>query len=143
MKYSMWIIAFIALTVSLGFAATTDNPGQTTQVQKEIVQVTQAQPSGDQPVSAEGQAEVKRKEFVDRLTALRDRESDLDRQAIALRQELENLQSRMEQAKLELKRVKVDQKDVQRNFKELEREKKIFDKKDKLRKKMDKLQSGN
>jgi chromosome segregation ATPase len=143
MKCSMWIIAVIALLISNGFSATKDNPGQTTQVQKEIAQVTQAQPSEDQPVSAEGQAEVKRKEFVDRLIELRDRESELDKQTIMLRQEYENLQSRLKQIKLELKRVRVDQKDVQRNIKELEREKKVFDKKDERRKEMDKLQSGN
>lgn len=145
MKCSVWILAVIVSTTSIGFAAVTDTPRDQMKAGQENVQLAKMQTGQSQakPLSAEGQAEVKRKEFVDLMTVLKDRESELDRQTITLRQEASNLQSRMEQVKLELKRVRVDQKEVQRNIRELDRERKIFDKKDKQRKIIEKMQSGN
>ncbi|RPH94692.1 hypothetical protein EHM69_06610 [candidate division KSB1 bacterium] len=144
MKFSIWIIAAAVLTVGIRHAAAKNISRDPVKTPQENVRVEQIQTEQvrDQPFSAEVWAEVIRKEFVGRLTDLRDWESDLDRQVIALDQEISDLQSQIEYNRLELERVRVDQKDVQRNIKELEREKDIFDKKDELRKKTERLQSG-
>ncbi len=142
---NIWIMVMLALVAGNVFAATTIKP-QTQMLPRYCnAQYAQAQTQVvEEPVlSAEEQAVVQRKDFVDRLTELRDRESSLDKQAIQLIQDNSALASQLDQNNLERKRVKVDLKDVKRNIKELEREKNIFDKKDKQRKKIEKLMSGN
>jgi len=139
MKCGPGIIAVIVLTVSIGSAAGKNTPCDQMRARQESDLVAQTDLGRYQSVSAEGNAEAKREEFADRMTELRDWESDLDKQAIELHQEISDLQSLLEQNALELERVKVDQKDVQRNIRELEHERMLFDKKDRLRRKMGKL----
>lgn len=145
MKKSNWAFAAIMLVASIAFA--TDNTTRANQaaLRQELIQLAQAQTdqAAEVPLTPEQNAEIQRKDFVDRLTELRDRDSDLDKQAIRITQEISVLESQLKQSKLETKRVKIDQKDVKRNIKELEREKNLFDKQDKRRKQMDALRSGN
>ncbi len=144
-KKNIWIMIMLALIAGNVFAATTIKPQTQTlpRYYNAPNAQTQTQVVEEPVLSAEEQATVQRKEFVDRLTELRDKESSLDKQAIQLIQDNSALASQLEQNNLERKRVKVDLKDVKRNIKELEREKNIFDKKDKQRKKIEKLMSGN
>ena len=145
MKKNIWGLVMLALVAGNVFAVATITPRTQALPRYYSAQFAQAQtPVIEEPVlSAEEQAIEQRKDFVDRLTELRDRESSLDKQAIELIQSNSALASQLDQNNLERKRVKVDQKDVKRNIKELEREKNIFDKKDKQRKKIEKLMSGN
>ncbi|MBL0063006.1 MAG: hypothetical protein IPP40_16370 [bacterium] len=145
MKKNIWVLVMFALVAGNSFAAATITPRNQMIPRYYNAQYAQAQvQQTPEPVqSAEEQAVVQRKEFVDRLTELRDRESSLDKQAIQLIQDNSALASQLDQNNLERKRVKVDQKDVKRNIKELQKEKNIFDKKDKKRMKMDKLMYSN
>jgi hypothetical protein len=139
------MIAIIGWIVSYGFAAAIDIPRDQIKAHQGLVQIAfmYSGPGYDLPISDEGKAEVKRKEFIDRLIELRGQDSILEMQTFELNQENFNMLSQLEQNQLKLKQVKVDRKDVRRTIKELEREKQLFDKKDSLRKKMDKSQSAN
>lgn len=148
MNLNIWLLFVITLAIGNTFANT--SPALHNQFFPRLSEAQFAQAQTEQTVkseepelNAEEQAVLQRKEFVERLTELRDKESSLDKQAIQLIQDNSALASQLDQNNLERKRVKIDQKDVKRNIKELEREKKIFDKKDKQRKKIDKMLSGN
>lgn len=145
MKKNIWGLVMLALVVGNVFAAATIKPRVQALPRYYNAQYAQAQAqqTPEAVQTAEEQAVEQRKEYVDRLTELRDKKSSLDKQAIQLIQDNSALASQLDQNNLERKRVKIDQKDVKRNIKELEREKNIFDKKDKQRKKIEKLMSGN
>jgi hypothetical protein len=140
MKYSIWMIAVIVWTVSNGFSVAMDIPRDQMRTHQDFIQIAFMYngPGYDMPISTEGKAEAMRKEFMDKLSELRGKDSDLEMQTFKLNQENFDMQSQLEQNELELKQVKFDWKDVQRVIKEIEREKHLFDKKDKLRKSVDK-----
>lgn len=145
MKLNIWLLLIFSLALGSVYAA--DPPALDSQVLASpyIAQFVQAQvPQAEEPeLSAEQQAVLQRKEFVDRMIELRDRRSELDKQSVQLVQDKYELSSQLNQNELERKRVRIDQKAVTRNIKELERETNIFTKRDKQRKKIEKMQSGN
>jgi TolA-binding protein len=145
MKWTVWILVVIVLIVSSAPAATMDFPRGPMKLRPNYVQIAFIHNgiSFDLPISAEGKAKVKQREFMNRLSELKGKYSDLEMQTFELNQENLDMQSQLEQNTLELKQVEIDRKGVRRTIKELEREKNIFDKKDRLRKKTDQSQFGN
>jgi len=145
MKSNIWLL--LSLSIALGVANATTPPTPDNQVlaRPYVAQFAQAQTTQiEEPeLSAEEQAVLRRKHFVDRQIELRDWKAELDKQDVQLRQDKNSLSSQLRQNKLESKRVRIDRKALKRNTKELQRERNLFDRKEKQRKKMDKILSGS
>jgi hypothetical protein len=83
----LWILILLALAATIGSAAAKDPASHQTSACAAYVRIMQM-PLGqgqDQTTGTEGQAAVKRKEFADRQTSLKDWGFGLDLQTIKLR----------------------------------------------------------